>query len=737
MNSRRRIVTEGQQSLTFSRRSFLLSAIQLGVGGVLAARMGWLSVAQNEKYALLSESNRINLTIVPPRRGWIVDRAGRPLALNRTTYRVDILPDRVSNKEKLLSDLRKLLPIEAIEFDRIREELDDARGFKPVVVAENLDWNQFAAVSVRAASLPGVAPSQSYARFYPEGAGVGHLLGYVGAATAEEYENQRDPLLVTPGFKVGKAGMEKALDGVMRGKAGGKRTEVTAAGKLVRDLATKPDDPGDTIKLTIDAGLQAYAARRLGNESGSIVVIDCQNGDILSMVSMPCFDPNSFSDGIGRLEWKMLQEDDHIPMLNKVLQGLYPPGSTAKPAHALALLHAGVDPEQTVFCSGGYRLGNRFIRCLGHHGTISMRDAIMKSCNTYFYAMAHKVGYDRIAPTARELGLGEKFDLPFPSQRYGTVPDSAWKQRKYKQKWSVADSLNATIGQGYLIVSPFQLAVMSARIASGKHLMPRIFAGKERPAPPLTLSPEHLAIVREGMDRVVNSAGTGARSRLTIPGVKMAGKTGTAQVRAIKGSSRGQSGVWKFRDHGLFVCYAPTENPRYAAAVVIDHGLGGARAAAPVAKDVLTYLFDPEQAMATLSRLESSWGGDIHTRMKRKRDVWMASHDPETAAAQKAAEEAANAANASDAPNTSNAVEDDAIDKEAAKIEQAKAKAEADRKAKDAAEAARNAANSARQGGAAPAPQSPPSAANAPPPDLASPTIPDLPDPLSIPGVRP
>jgi hypothetical protein len=217
----------------------------------------------------------------------------------------------------------------------------------------------------------------------------------------------------------------------------------------------------------------------------------------------------------------------------------------------------------------------------------------------------------------------------------------------------------------------------------------------------------------------------------------MAGKTGTAQVRAIKGNSRGQSGVWKFRDHGLFVCYAPTENPRYAAAVVIDHGLGGARAAAPVAKDVLTYLFDPEQAMATLSRLESSWGGDIHTRMKRKRDVWMASHDPETAAAQKAAEEAANAANASDAPNTSNAVEDDAIDKEAAKIEQAKAKAEADRKAKDAAEAARNAANSARQGGAAPAPQSPPSAANAPPPDLASPTIPDLPDPLSIPGVRP
>jgi penicillin-binding protein 2 len=728
-----KIVTEGQQALTFSRRSFVLSAAQLGVGGLLAARMGWLSVAQNEKYTLASESNRINLTIIPPRRGWIVDRAGLPLALNRTTYRVDIIPDRVANKQKLLADLQKLLPIEAIEFDRIQEELESARGFKPVVVAENLTPEQFAAVSVRSSSMQGVQPSQSYARFYPEGAGVGHLLGYVGAATAEQYDESKDPLLLAPGFKVGKAGMEKVLDPVMRGKPGGRRTEVTARGKLVRDLATKPDDPGQAVKLTIDAGLQAYAARRLGNESGSIIVIDCTNGDILAMVSMPCFDPNSFSDGIGRLEWKMLQEDDHVPMLNKVLQGLYPPGSTVKPAHALALLKNGVDPEQTVFCGGGYRLGNRFIRCLGHHGSISMRNAIMKSCNTYFYAMAHRVGYDKIAPTARELGLGQFFELPFPSQRYGTVPDSSWKKKKYDQPWSAADSLNATIGQGYLSVSPFQLAVMSARIASGKALVPNIFVSNRKPAVPLSIPPEHLAIVREGMDRVVNSAGTGARSRLTVPGVKMAGKTGTAQVRAIKGKNRGQSGAWKFRDHGLFVCYAPTVDPRYAAAVVIDHGLGGARAAAPVAKDVLTYLFDPEQAMAALARLEAGWGGDINTRMRRKRDVWMATHDPASAAAQKAAEDAANAANATEGDNAAEAAQNAADRDEQQRQEQAKA--DAAKRAKDTADALQKANGSATP--LKPGQIQPPAAATAPPPDIAPAKLPDLLPPQPLTGTQP
>jgi penicillin-binding protein 2 len=249
---------------------------------------------------------------------------------------------------------------------------------------------------------------------------------------------------------------------------------------------------------------------------------------------------------------------------------------------------------------------------------MNMRTAIMKSCNTYFYSMGNRIGYDAIAPVAKQLGLGQEFPLPFQSQRYGTVPDSAWKMKKYGQEWSRSDTLNATIGQGYVIVSPFQLAVMSARIASGMNLEPEILLKKRKPAIHLPFPDEHLQVVRDGMDMVVNGAGTAVRSRLELPDVTMGGKTGTAQVRAIKGGQRGQGGARRFRDHGLFVCFAPVAQPRYAAAVVIEHGMGGARAAAPVAKDVLTFLYDREKAMAALEALEAGWGGGIQERMARQ-----------------------------------------------------------------------------------------------------------------------
>lgn len=622
MNTTKRIVTEAQQNFSFTRRALVLGGAQVAIGAVLAGRMAYISIAQNERYSLLAESNRVNLTLMPPRRGWIVDRSGRPLALNRTAFRIDIIPDRIRDKPRVLGELQKLLALPDDEIQRISTEISKNAGYQPVQVAQNLSWDQFAAVSIRAPELPGVAPGQSFNRYYPTGAAVGHLLGYVGAASAKDYEKTKDPLLILPGFKIGKDGLEKVMEPTLRGEPGAKRTEVTAGGKLVRDLATRTDVPGKTIRLTVDAGLQEYAARRLGNESGSVVVIDCLTGGILTMASMPSYDPNSFSDGIGNNEWKMLQADDHIPMLNKSLQGLYPPGSTVKPMAALAVLRAGVDPAETVFCGGGYRLGNRTFKCLGRHGSVNMTTAIMKSCNTYFYAMANRLGYDSIAPVAKMTGLGQEFDLPVASQRYGTVPDSAWKMRKYNKEWSRSDSLNATIGQGYIIVSPLQLAVMSARIASGRNLMPSLIIGRQPLAAALPFPPEHLAVVHQGMNLVVNGGGTGARSRLPLDGVAMAGKTGTAQVRKIAGSQRGQSGEWKYRDHGLFVCFAPVEAPRYAAAVVIEHGLGGARAAAPVARDVLTYLYDQQKAMATLEALESGWGGTIKQRMDRKSLAW-------------------------------------------------------------------------------------------------------------------
>jgi penicillin-binding protein 2 len=401
---------------------------------------------------------------------------------------------------------------------------------------------------------------------------------------------------------------------------------LTARGKLIRELEPKPDRSGKTFQLSVDAGLQEFAARRLGEESGSCTVIDCLTGDILCMASMPAYDPNSFSDGIGQTEWRMLAEDPRKPLTNKVLSSLYPPGSTIKPMNALALQAAGVDPEEVIHCPGGYRLGNRFFRCLGRHGAVNMRRAIAKSCNTYFYAMGHRVGYDRIAEMARQMGLGQKFDLPVVSQSFGTVPDSAWKARKYKENrriverpdWTASDTLNASIGQGFLILNPLQLAVMASRIASGRDVQPALLGRHDKMAPLLSIPPEHLDMVRGGMWQVVNGDGTAGASRLQVPGIEMCGKTGTAQVRRIAGGQRGQSGDWKYRDHGLFVFFAPYENPRYAGSVVIEHGLGGAKAAAPVAKDVLTYLFDPERAWASLNALEQQWGGTLAERTARR-----------------------------------------------------------------------------------------------------------------------
>lgn len=621
-------VTSGQLDFTFTRRAMFVGGVQAAVGLTVAARMSYIAVADNEKYKLLAESNRVNLTIIPPRRGWFIDRYGKPIANNRSDFRVDIIPDRLVNKEATIATLAELLSLDSDEVDRINRELKSAQGFQPVQVADGLDYERFAAVSVRLPDLPGVSPRQGYSRYYPTGAAVGHLIGYVGTVSAEEYQKNKNPLLITPGFKVGKDGLEKTLEDRLQGQPGAKRTEVTARGKIVRELTTRPDIPGKPVQLTIDIDLHNYAARRLGLESGSVVIFDCLTGDILTMASMPCYDPNSFSDGIGRIEWKMLNSDDHIPMLNKALQGLYPPGSTLKPMAGLAILKHGIDPEERVNCGGGYRLGNRVFKCLGRHGPMDMKSAIMKSCNTYFYSMAHRIGYDAIAPAARELGLGQEFELPFPSQRYGTVPDSAWKKRKYDQEWTASDTLNAVIGQGYIIASPFQLALMSARIASGLNIQPEILLKKRAAPTTLSFPKEHLDVVREGMNLVVNGAGTAVRSKLQLDNVAMAGKTGTAQVRRIAGSQRGQSGEWKYRDHGLYVCFAPVDQPRYGAAVVIEHGMGGARAAAPIAKDVLTFLYDREQAMASLEALEAGWGGTIEQRMAAKYNAYIGQPAP-------------------------------------------------------------------------------------------------------------
>ncbi len=625
-------ITSAHQSLSFSRRMMFVGGTQAAFGALLAGRMGYLAITQNEKYNLLSESNRVQLIPVPPRRGWIIDRNGKPIAINRSSFRVDLIPQQIVDRQKVVADLAAFLSLSPDEVDRINGELDDARGFKPVSVADNIAYEQYAAITVRQPELPGVAPSRGFARFYPGGSAVGQLVGYVGAASAKEYEREnKNPLLIIPGVKIGKEGLEQVMEQTLRGQPGGQRVEVTAKGKLVKELDPKPDRSGGSVKLTIDVDLHQFAARRIGDQSGSVVVLDVATGDILAMPSMPSFDPNNFSDGISRNEWRMLSENDHLPLVDKVTESLYPSGSTIKPLMSLALLKAGIKPAERVFCAGSYRVGNAIFHCDKHHGSVAMADAIMKSCDIYFYEMARRAGVEVIAPMARQMGFGEKFDLPFASQRYGTVPDPDWLMKHSHRKWEVYDTINMSIGQGNVLVNPLQLAVMAGRIASGHVIQPRLIAGHPMPTPaPLPVTQEHLVFVREAMGGVVNSSvGTAGAVRLPLDNIQMAGKTGTAQVRRISMGERNSGGVrsneslnWKIRDHSLFVAFAPVEQPRYCAAAVIEHGGFGSAVAAPIIRDTLLYLFDKPKGLAALDTFEASIGGSLDQRTAAKTATW-------------------------------------------------------------------------------------------------------------------
>ena len=636
--------SEASREQMFSRRALFVGAVQGGLGLLLGGRMVYLSVFENEKYQLLAEDNRVSIRLMPPRRGWIVDRNGKPLAVNQPEYRLELIPEQVEDLDATLTRLSQLLRLPPDELQRIRTAAETQPAYLPVEVAKGIAWEDFAAVSVRLPEFDGVQPVRGFTRFYPDGAATGHLLGYVGAPTREQYlEAGKDPLYLHPGYKLGKDGIERALDASLTGVAGARRVEVNARGRIVRELSTVRDTPGDTTKLTIDRDLQSFAARRIGPESASIVVLDVWTGDVLTMVSMPAFDPNDFSDGISHKEWNALMADDHNPLINKSVQGLYPPGSTFKPITALAALEYGISPDDTIFCPGAYYLGRQRYGCWrrGGHGTVALDKSIYQSCNCYYYTRGREIGIERIASMARRFGLGAEYDGgALPAQRDGLVPTPDWKRRRHDEEWKTGETLNAAIGQGYMLTSPLQMAVMTARLASGRAVVPRLLADpRGGAAGPLDVDPEHMARVRYAMGLTVNGPqGTAGRSRLPLPDVQMAGKTGTAQVRRLSAGLRGanfRNIPWKFRDHGHFIAFAPVAEPRYAISVMVEHGGGGSIAAAPMARDIMTFMFAPDIAMKSLERLEAGWG-----EQRRRAE----------AAARAAAAEAAAEAAAASAP---------------------------------------------------------------------------------------
>ncbi len=580
----------------------MLGAGGVGVFGVLASRLYYLQVVKAEDYLTLSENNRFNYNIVVPERGRILDRYGEGLAVNRQDYRAVIIPERVPDLDATLLKIQDVIKLDDRTIERIKNDVRTTAKFIPVLLKGNLDWPVFSALNIRAHNLPGVVLEVGQARSYPNQGIFTHTLGYVGRANSADIDKDEDPLLLQPTFKIGKTGVEQAADQSLRGEAGQLKVEVNAVGRIVRAWPDPKDDAkaGKDVWLTIDAPLQRFSAEQFGEDSGGIAVMDVMTGELRTLLSMPSYDGNLFVSGLTQDDMNRLNNDEKRPQYNKVISGGYSPASTFKMAVMLAALESKlIDPFRKVVCVGKLRLGNRNFHCWKRrgHGPQNMAEALKHSCDSYFYEIAQVIGIERIAEIARQLGLGQTYNIGIAGEKSGIVPDPAWKQGKLGSGWRMGDTLNASIGQGFVLATPLQLAVMTSRIANGSlAVSPNLIAGQtlETP-PPMTIGSNNLEFVRQAMWSVVNEPGgtAYAKSDLGLDGVKMAAKTGTAQVRGISASER-RSGVrknaelpWKLRDHSIFVAYAPFDKPRFAVGCVVEHSGSGAGRAAEVTRSVL------------------------------------------------------------------------------------------------------------------------------------------------------
>ncbi|MGR3614767.1 MAG: penicillin-binding protein 2 [Paracoccaceae bacterium] len=598
-----RDLEEAHRKLT--RRSMIVGGLQLAFVGGLAARMRFLQVEQADQFRLLAEENRINIRLIPPVRGEIFDRNGQVVARNSPSYRIIVVREDAGDVDKVIRDLQRLVSIDPEDLERARTEMRRSPPFLPVTLADQLEWDDISRVAVNAPALPGVTPEVGLTRVYPLGPDLAHVVGYVGPVSDYDLSRIEDPepVLRIPRFQIGKVGFEAKQEIDLRGKAGAKRVEVNATGRVMRELDRREGLAGSDMQLTMDADLQSYVQARLGNESAAAVVIDCEDGDIRASCSSPSFDPNLFVRGISVADYRALTEDPYRPLANKAVQGTYPPGSTFKMVTALAALEAGVvGTEDTVWCPGYLEVAGRRFHCWKRagHGHVDLKNSLRQSCDVYYYDLALKVGIDKISAMAKKLGLGVRHDLPMSAVAKGLAPNRAWKERVHDQSWLVGDTANASIGQGFMLASPLQLAVMSARLATGRSVTPRLtksIDGIEQPSgagAPLDVNENNLRTLRRAMYAVSNERrGTAYGSRIIADEFRLAGKTGTSQVRNITAAERAAGVIrnsdlpWERRDHALFVCFAPYDRPKYAVSVVVEHGGGGSKAAAPVARDIL------------------------------------------------------------------------------------------------------------------------------------------------------
>jgi penicillin-binding protein 2 len=606
---------ENQRSKLFTRRALLLAGGQTALLAALAGRMYYLQVTQSDRYAVLADENRINLRLLAPPRGRIVDRFGLPLATNTPNYRVVIVAEQAGEIDLTLDAIDQLIGLTDADRRRVLRDVRRKHTFVPVVVRANLTWDEMARIEVNVPELPGVTIEEGLSRTYPYAETAAHVLGYVAAVSEKELNG--DPLLELPDFRIGKSGIEKQHDLELRGKAGASHVETNAYGRVVRELARVEGTPGKEMTLSLDMALQDLAARRCAAEqSAACVVLDAFTGDVLALVSSPGFDPIAFGAGLTSVMWRDLTTNARNPLSNKAISGTYAPGSAFKPMVALAGLESGViTPETVVSCPGSFSLGNTVFHCWrkGGHGGLVLRNAIKQSCDVFFYETARRLGIDRIAAMAKRFGLGGKLDLDLPGERPGTIPSRDWNLATYGVAWQLGETISAGIGQSKVSVTPLQLATMAARLVTNRAVVPRLTRreGVMRPVglqgvadrvesafPPLGIPAGNLKLVLDGMTAVVNEqGGTAYGARIREAGLEMGGKSGTSQVRHISQAER-EHGVrktkdvpWRERDHALFISFAPVGAPRYVCAVVVEHGGesagGGSAVAAPICRDVL------------------------------------------------------------------------------------------------------------------------------------------------------
>tara|TARA_Y100000748_G_scaffold283750_1_gene265023 strand:- start:4743 stop:6626 length:1884 start_codon:yes stop_codon:yes gene_type:complete len=594
-----------------NRRAALLTLGKGSIFAILASRLAYLQIIQNDNYSALSDDNRITHRLLEPERGFIFDISGKPIATNKENYQAAIILEETVNINAALNAFNHILPNARLNIPKTLKRIKKSKKFVPIKLMDDLSWEDFAKLNSNIHKLKGVYPVVGFKRYYPKSESHAHLIGYVSAI--DEKEAYKNPFAKLNNAKSGKIGVERSHDESLRGILGNKSIEVDAAGREIREIQRVESKKGENTQLTIDSDLQEFCYKQLEGVSGSISVINVKTGEYLALASSPSYDPNLFSTGLDEKKWSELISDKFKPLINKTISNNYPPGSTIKPLVAIAALESGINPSEKLYCNGQHEIGDtslesgvKTFHCWKKkgHGSVDMNEAIKVSCDVYFYQIARKVGINKIAEVCNRFGLGkEVFDI-FYEETKGVVPNKKWKKEVLGESWMVGETLSAGIGQGYFLTSSAQLSLALAQIVNGGiNLSPSIIVSQSNDNSQIKYDSRiianlnHLEIVKQSLIDATNTVGgTSYNSRITGD-LKMGGKTGTSQVRVISKKER-EDGIiknkdlpWEKRDHGLFIGYGPIDNPLYALSIIIEHGGSGSGAAAPLAKKIFEYIF--------------------------------------------------------------------------------------------------------------------------------------------------